>query len=53
MLLPVNRERRIWKQARQVSLEEIPEKELPLDKDGSCRVPVPPKKIVTIEFLAG
>ena len=41
----------IWKTARIVSLEELPEKELALEADGSCNIELLPKKIITVEFL--
>lgn len=43
---------RKWKSIRQITLEELPEKSLKPRADGSVRVTVPPKKIVTIEFKA-
>jgi alpha-mannosidase len=52
MLLPAASEKRMWRSIRQVTLEEVPEKELRIEKDGSCRVQLLPKKIVTVEFLA-
>ncbi len=41
-----------WTRARMVSLEEIPQKELPVDSDGWCSVELVPKKIFTVEFLS-
>jgi hypothetical protein len=41
-----------WKVVRQITLEELPEKNLKLAADGSVTVKITPKKIVTIEFLA-
>lgn len=40
-----------WTRARMVTLEEVPEKNIPLNPDGSCLVEMTPKKIVTVEFL--
>ena len=53
MKLPSASEKQIWRVARLVSLEEIPEKDLKIEREGSCRIQVPPKKIMTIEFPAG
>ena len=41
-----------WKQARLVTLEELPEKDLAIDKNGWVEVEITPKKIYTVEFLA-
>jgi alpha-mannosidase len=53
MKLPCASEKQIWRVARIVSLEEIPERDLKIERDGSCNIQVPSKKIMTIEFLAG
>ncbi|MDD4690383.1 MAG: glycoside hydrolase family 38 C-terminal domain-containing protein [Eubacteriales bacterium] len=40
-----------WSKARLVTLEELPEKDLTIDKDGWVEVEITPKKIYTIELL--
>jgi mannosylglycerate hydrolase len=40
-----------WQSVRQVTLEEIPDKDLTLDAQGWCTVSMAAKKIVTLEFL--
>lgn len=51
MALPTNAPKTKWKSVRLVSLEELIEKDLKLKSDGSCTVQIPPKKIITIEFV--
>jgi alpha-mannosidase len=53
MALPTTEKKKAWRLVRQVSLEEVPEKDLKIDAEGWCGVQMPPKKIVTVEFLAG
>jgi len=48
--LPAERGQR-WRRVRQVTLEEMPERDLTLDARGWVRVRVPGKRIVTVEFL--
>ncbi len=40
-----------WKQAREVSLEEVAQRPLPLDDAGWVTVALPAKRIMTVEFL--
>ena len=41
-----------WQSARLVTLEEIPQEDLKIDKDGWINVEIAPKKIYTIELQA-
>ena len=40
-----------WRKARHVTLEEIPERDLPIGKDAWVKFEITKKKIMTIEFL--
>lgn len=51
MLLNANQDKRPWSSVRLVTLEEVAEKELSLEAEGWCSLQLPPKKIVTVEFL--
>lgn len=51
MVLP-GTSKQLWDTVRIVNLDELPEKELALDSDGWCNIEIPPKKILTLEFLA-
>ncbi|MBN2118558.1 MAG: hypothetical protein JW730_18435 [Anaerolineales bacterium] len=42
-----------WEQVRQVTLEEIPEKDLAMDRDGWVQFEIGSKQILTLEFLPG
>ena len=48
--LPTEKVKR-WKSVRQVTLEEIPERDLDIDADGWTKFEITPKKILTLEFL--
>jgi mannosylglycerate hydrolase len=50
MALPQTSKRR-WETVRIVNLEEIPQKELALNNEGWCTIEMPPKRIVTVEFV--
>jgi hypothetical protein len=40
-----------WSRVRMVTLEEVPEQDLPIDADGWVNFKIENKKILTIEFL--
>jgi hypothetical protein len=40
-----------WHKVRLVTLEEIPERDLEIDKDGWVKFEISKKKILTVEFL--
>ncbi|MEN6306966.1 MAG: glycoside hydrolase family 38 C-terminal domain-containing protein [Anaerohalosphaeraceae bacterium] len=44
--------RKLWQAVRLVTLEECEVRALSLDAAGWCRSEIPPRKIVTLEFLA-
>lgn len=45
-------EGRPWKKVRIITLEELPERDLTLDRGGWVAFTIAPKKILTLEFLA-
>lgn len=51
MALPAGKDKP-WKGVREVTLEECPGRDLPLDRHGWVDIEIAPKKILTVEFLA-
>ncbi len=43
--------KRIWTKVKEVTLEEVPVKDLQLSNDGWVDFEIKPKQILTIEFL--